>query len=1321
MRKISKYIIILSAFFLVFSGVFIFWKPLPAQAKGYIKVISSNGGEQWELDKTYEIKWESSGIEKVGIVLYKSKTIIGVIARNVSAKISKILWIPRNLEEGEDYRIAVYEYPWLADKPVDYSDNSFAIKKSISSLSSVLSQYYTLGASHITPEEIFHFNPKKNSGWFYIAQTVPESGIAFWVAAVRSLSTNPTDTSAQLLYGITNTNTGEHYSGFLDGGSFSESSDKVNLFYKKDGKKILEFWQTKTDLSEFELKINLPWNGTSLQTTKTLTLSRPILYESGDGIIPMAPGIDSLYASMVTDQGFWIDFQKFNVDSNASFFQTKLEANHRWGSFILNKSVDTPMGTIPAGTAGVAWEILDKNNQRQPGGYTNVDLLIPGFPQFTAKDAQIEMGKIEVIETWNSGHKTYLKKWKMSYPGGIELLFETVMPNQENGIMGHYFYEGMIKVINPQTGEVVGTGMLEQTHNEATDNPVTTWTDSDGGKNYNVKGYVKDQSGNTKDDYCTASGQLHEFYCENGAVKEIDYTCPSGYTCQDGACKSSSQFSVKISDEFLVTGDNIAVIKWTHSGSEPRFDHYWIGYECYGGADKIGAVPETTIGTKNSIDDSSINWPLPVPLPNASLYNCHIKIRVLDKNGKIIGPTYERQFADGEIRGPSLMKVKILKPSDKETLQGGSTYTVQWSYTNGDPRFDDYRIEYECVYGNLHGIIGHAHPINETSISWQVPLPSSDQGGCQIIVYTFGWGVRGIGVPAARNEFNIKGKNPSHISNITVVTPRQTDIVIGGHTVSITWTHTGADLNFDHYWVGYQCEGVDKTLIGKDSSMNSAFMDWQVPLVSSDKTNCQVIVYAMDAKENPISNPGLSAKFTIQASSEKMSVEILRPTESDFKAACMLLPIQWTHTGTDPRFKSYTIGVQCDKDGWTQGISHIERQDTHYNFWYIPLSWLDKTGCQIKVFASDFSSPSSNFNFDSEFKEHSISNLAVSPKFAIEDFYGVKFGGSKEKTVIQSGIVFPLTWVVGSWLSGTKLKEDFDHYWIGYGCNEVPETTIATKTPYYATPSVDWHVPIPPTGTNFHKCYLKVAAINKNGGVMGCSDIWNFGTIRGPSDMRVQILHPEKGETLQGGSPYTIQWNHTNSDPRFSHYVISSGGFPQAGVIGATDSIYDTSFTWQVPLLDYDTSGCYVRVEASGEEHWSGTKYHYYENISVPPSYIWVNMRGAKRSHITNIRVVGFSDNSPFYAGKTYPIVWVHEGTDLEHFDHWWVGYKCDEDVDYLFIGKNNSVDGLSIDWPIPSTAPDKHNCKIKVYTADANGNPISEPGTSPTFRIIAK
>jgi hypothetical protein len=69
-----------------------------------------------------------------------------------------------------------------------------------------------------------------------------------------------------------------------------------------------------------------------------------------------------------------------------------------------------------------------------------------------------------------------------------------------------------------------------------------TCTDSDGGKNYYVKGAVTSSAGTTSD-ACVAENLsnptsiLSEYYCENGVVKNELFTCPTGYTCQDGACK----------------------------------------------------------------------------------------------------------------------------------------------------------------------------------------------------------------------------------------------------------------------------------------------------------------------------------------------------------------------------------------------------------------------------------------------------------------------------------------------------------------------------------------------------------------------------------------------------------------------------------------------------------------------------------------------------------------------------------------------------------------------------------------------------------------
>ena len=65
-------------------------------------------------------------------------------------------------------------------------------------------------------------------------------------------------------------------------------------------------------------------------------------------------------------------------------------------------------------------------------------------------------------------------------------------------------------------------------------------TDSDGGKNYYVKGSIIDALGFTYFDMCMANNVLLEHYCENNNATSEDYTCPNNYTCQDGACKQSA-------------------------------------------------------------------------------------------------------------------------------------------------------------------------------------------------------------------------------------------------------------------------------------------------------------------------------------------------------------------------------------------------------------------------------------------------------------------------------------------------------------------------------------------------------------------------------------------------------------------------------------------------------------------------------------------------------------------------------------------------------------------------------------------------------------
>ena len=101
--------------------------PTPIPLK-HIKVLSLNGGEQLSQNNSYEIKWETSGVEKIGLVLYKNKTAVGAIARDIPTSYTEILWTPGpDISSGGEYRIGIYQYPWATGNLVDYNDNPFII------------------------------------------------------------------------------------------------------------------------------------------------------------------------------------------------------------------------------------------------------------------------------------------------------------------------------------------------------------------------------------------------------------------------------------------------------------------------------------------------------------------------------------------------------------------------------------------------------------------------------------------------------------------------------------------------------------------------------------------------------------------------------------------------------------------------------------------------------------------------------------------------------------------------------------------------------------------------------------------------------------------------------------------------------------------------------------------------------------------------------------------------------------------------------------------------------------------------------------------
>jgi len=85
-------------------------------------------------------------------------------------------------------------------------------------------------------------------------------------------------------------------------------------------------------------------------------------------------------------------------------------------------------------------------------------------------------------------------------------------------------------------------------------------TDSDGGKNYYVQGYMIDSNGKKVTEQCRSDGRLGEYYCSSDGIGSTyeAYTCPNG--CQDGACIKSKITPIPYQDSDLSNYPNMFIV-----------------------------------------------------------------------------------------------------------------------------------------------------------------------------------------------------------------------------------------------------------------------------------------------------------------------------------------------------------------------------------------------------------------------------------------------------------------------------------------------------------------------------------------------------------------------------------------------------------------------------------------------------------------------------------------------------------------------------------------------------------------------------------------
>ena len=414
-----------------------------------IMFLQSRGNPQGMMSSRKALAWGIVG----GIVIFGVFTIILSVANLIGIDYPILNIINCSQSSSGASSIESVNYPkaafGLAEGGVVPQDFSLLVNNTVQNITGPIE------GVKLSVDEILV--APTDSGWVYIANTVPDSnGIMFWGSITKIMG------NAGLLYGITDTLNNTYYSGFLTGGVIDVSDmTAYKVSYLSGTDIIFEARQTSQFSTDLTLSVNLPWPTNSnpqriYRLNQNFSMTGPPIYESGDGVVQMGSGQDSWYISFVFNPGLWMDVQKFNFVSTLG----RGNLDHRWGSFIINKDNTS----LPIGTRGVWWDILDGGNR-----LINFDLVRgSSFTSFTQQT--VNNFQFLPITYWDSGKKRYSTKYKIIQANlGIDLTMEAVIDNQENfiGLTGQYFYEGMTKIFDNTTGLQIGAGMHEQTRDDS--------------------------------------------------------------------------------------------------------------------------------------------------------------------------------------------------------------------------------------------------------------------------------------------------------------------------------------------------------------------------------------------------------------------------------------------------------------------------------------------------------------------------------------------------------------------------------------------------------------------------------------------------------------------------------------------------------------------------------------------------------------------------------------------------------------------------------------------------------------------------------------
>ena len=457
----------------------------PPQKK-FIKVISPNGGEKWVMGNTYDITWESEGLTK-NIEIYIQDDRAGpsykLIATGISNLRHKYSWkIPKNFwgpyTVGDAYKILVRETGakvWNGGT-FDKSDNYFSIVAPSTTTctdSDGGKNYYVKGAT---------------------TNVIREDGTNIGTSTDVCLKDNQRALPGQedILF-----------EGYCDEQGIGRIESYHCPYGCKDGACVKAPEKSITVLSP---NGGEKWViGSTHKITWTSKGVNKVLIELDRG-----------------NQGWHL---AYNVDAALG--------EYKWT--ISNSVTPADDYKIKIIGQGDAAGVEDASNNY-------FSIVAPSTPF------------ISLVSPWKGPANTAVKIYGRNLNNATKIEFyqngrlvgsqrsgsQSVISVSSDGTELHFTLSSIIVAnLGPGTYQIrvlTPAGLSNAVSFTITTSPIESCTDSDGGKNYYVKGslYQSEEAYQYKD-YCVNGKVLREFWCmDSGQAGSEYYTCP--YGCKDGAC-----------------------------------------------------------------------------------------------------------------------------------------------------------------------------------------------------------------------------------------------------------------------------------------------------------------------------------------------------------------------------------------------------------------------------------------------------------------------------------------------------------------------------------------------------------------------------------------------------------------------------------------------------------------------------------------------------------------------------------------------------------------------------------------------------------------